>query len=152
MLIYFIIAPKQPSRYLDSLKKCCVRISTRFNVVNYIPHQESTTLHFIANPLNSSKTILLTNTISSLTILGQYRIEDLDKVMCDLHRHFGKIAKVGGLIGHPDLLFVFDADLIRDTFKKEEVQPHRPAMPSLRNYKSKLRKDFFGDNMGLIGV
>lgn len=121
-------------------------------MVNYIPHQESTTLHFIANPLNSSKAILLTNTISSLTILGQYRIEDLDKVMCDLHRHFGKIAKVGGLIGHPDLLFVFDADLIRDTFKKEEVQPHRPAMPSLRNYKSKLRKDFFGDNMGLIGV
>lgn len=87
-----------------------------------------------------------------LIFLGQYRIEDLDKVMRDLHLRFGKVAKVGGLIGHPDLLFVYDADLIRDTFKKEEVQPHRPAMPSLRNYKSKLRKEFFGDNMGLIGV
>uniref|UniRef100_A0A182LWL8 Cytochrome P450 n=1 Tax=Anopheles culicifacies TaxID=139723 RepID=A0A182LWL8_9DIPT len=82
----------------------------------------------------------------------QYKIEDLDKVMQDLHRQYGRIAKVNGLIGHPDLLFVFDADLIRDTFKKEEVLPHRPAMPSLRNYKSKMRKDFFGDNMGLIGV
>ncbi|KAL9699090.1 hypothetical protein quinque_002531 [Culex quinquefasciatus] len=95
---------------------------------------------------------LIGNSWRFAPLIGQYRIEDLDKVMCDLHRHFGKIAKVGGLIGHPDLLFVFDADLIRDTFKKEEVQPHRPAMPSLRNYKSKLRKDFFGDNMGLIGV
>ncbi|ETN58108.1 Cyp49a1 [Anopheles darlingi] len=85
-------------------------------------------------------------------IIGQYKIEDLDKVMQDLHRQYGRIAKVNGLIGHPDLLFVFDADLIRDTFKKEEGLPHRPAMPSLRNYKSKLRKDFFGDNMGLIGV
>uniref|UniRef100_A0A182PLU9 Uncharacterized protein n=1 Tax=Anopheles epiroticus TaxID=199890 RepID=A0A182PLU9_9DIPT len=85
-------------------------------------------------------------------IIGQYKIEDLDKVMQDLHRQYGRIAKVNGLIGHPDLLFVFDADLIRDTFKREDVQPHRPAMPSLRNYKSKMRKDFFGDNMGLIGV
>ncbi|XP_050096636.1 probable cytochrome P450 49a1 [Anopheles aquasalis] len=85
-------------------------------------------------------------------IIGQYKIEDLDKVMQDLYRQYGRIAKVNGLIGHPDLLFVFDADLIRDTFKKEEGLPHRPAMPSLRNYKSKLRKDFFGDNMGLIGV
>uniref|UniRef100_A0A182XML5 Uncharacterized protein n=1 Tax=Anopheles quadriannulatus TaxID=34691 RepID=A0A182XML5_ANOQN len=85
-------------------------------------------------------------------IIGQYKIEDLDKVMQDLHRQYGRIAKVNGLIGHPDLLFVFDADLIRDTFKREDVLPHRPAMPSLRNYKSKLRKDFFGDNMGLIGV
>ncbi|XP_062544598.1 probable cytochrome P450 49a1 [Armigeres subalbatus] len=95
---------------------------------------------------------LIGNSWRFAPLIGQYRIEDLDQVMCDLHRHFGKIAKVGGLIGHPDLLFVFDADLIRDTFKKEEIQPHRPAMPSLRNYKSKLRKNFFGDNMGLIGV
>ncbi|XP_058058725.1 probable cytochrome P450 49a1 isoform X1 [Anopheles bellator] len=95
---------------------------------------------------------LIGNSWRFAPIIGQYKIEDLDKVMQDLHRQYGRIAKVNGLIGHPDLLFVFDADLIRDTFKKEEVQPHRPAMPSLRNYKSKLRKDFFGDNMGLIGV
>lgn len=30
--------------------------------------------------------------------------------------------------------------------------PHRPSMPSLHHYKSKLRKDFFGDDAGLIGV
>lgn len=57
--------------------------------------------------------------------IGQYRIQDLDKVMFTLNKQFGKIAKVGGLIGHPDLLFVFDGDEIRNIFKKEETLPHR---------------------------
>lgn len=116
---------------------------------------------------------------------GQYRIQDLDKVMYTLNNQFGKIAKVGGLIGHPDLLFVFDGDEIRKIFKKEETLPHRcaswnhrrscgsintwliwifsvfffnyfslgrPSMPSLHHYKANLRRDFFGDDAGLIGV
>lgn len=47
--------------------------------------------------------------------------------MYTLNKQFGKIAKVGGLIGHPDLLFVFDGDEIRNIFKKEETLPHRCA-------------------------
>lgn len=62
---------------------------------------------------------------SLFCVSGQYRIQDLDKVMFALNKQFGKIAKVGGLIGHPDLLFVFDADEIRNIFKKEETLPHR---------------------------
>lgn len=69
-----------------------------------------------------------------------------------LRREYGKVAKVGGLIGHPDLLFVFDGDEIRNIFKKEEVLPHRPSMPSLAHYKSHLQKDFFGETAGVIGV
>lgn len=45
--------------------------------------------------------------------------------MYSLHKEYGKIAKVGGLIGHPDLLFIFDGDEIRKVFKREEVLPHR---------------------------
>lgn len=45
--------------------------------------------------------------------------------MKELHLNYGTIAKVGGLIGHPDLLFVFDGDEIRNIFKKEETLPHR---------------------------
>ncbi|XP_067632322.1 probable cytochrome P450 49a1 [Eurosta solidaginis] len=85
-------------------------------------------------------------------LVGQYRIQDLDKVMKELHINYGKIVKVGGLIGHPDLLFIFDGDEIRNIFKKEEIMPHRPSMPSLKHYKGKLRHDFFGDIAGLIGV
>lgn len=57
--------------------------------------------------------------------IGQYRIQDLDKVMYSLQKQYGKIAKVSGLLGHPDLLFVFDGDEIRNIFKKEETLPHR---------------------------
>lgn len=57
--------------------------------------------------------------------LGHYKISELDKVMKELHINYGKIAKVGGLIGHPDLLFIFDGDEIRNIFKKEETMPHR---------------------------
>ncbi|XP_053966323.1 probable cytochrome P450 49a1 [Anastrepha ludens] len=85
-------------------------------------------------------------------LVGQYRIQDLDKVMKELHINYGKIVKVGGLIGHPDLLFIYDGDEIRNIFKKEEAMPHRPSMPSLKHYKGKLRHDFFGDIAGLIGV
>ena len=64
-------------------------------------------------------------TFPSYAQSGQYRIQDLDKVMYSLNKQYGKIAKVGGLIGHPDLLFVFDGDEIRNIFKKEETLPHR---------------------------
>lgn len=47
---------------------------------------------------------------------------------------------------------IFDADEIRNVFRREDVLPHRPAMPSLHYYKGVLRKDFFGDNPGMIGV
>lgn len=61
----------------------------------------------------------------SRRIVGQYSIQELDKVMLSLHQQYGRIAKVGGLIGHPDLLFVFDGDEIRNVFKREEALPHR---------------------------
>ncbi|KAH8252497.1 hypothetical protein KR032_000270 [Drosophila birchii] len=90
--------------------------------------------------------------LNRFPVAGTYKISDLDKVMNQLHIDYGKMAKVGGLIGHPDLLFVFDGDEIRNIFKKEEAMPHRPSMPSLRHYKGDLRRDFFGDVAGLIGV
>lgn len=76
-------------------------------------------IHSIAHFLRSSFVFPFT------CYTGQYRIQDLDKVMYALNKQFGKIAKVGGLIGHPDLLFVFDGDEIRKIFKKEETLPHR---------------------------
>ncbi|KAL1502174.1 hypothetical protein ABEB36_007357 [Hypothenemus hampei] len=85
-------------------------------------------------------------------IIGQYKIHELDQVMWSLYKDYGRIVKVGGLIGHPDLLFVFNGDDIRNVFRREEAMPHRPSMPSLHYYKQKLKRDFFLDNEGVIGV
>lgn len=85
-------------------------------------------------------------------LIGHYKIEELDKLMWSLRKEYGKIVKVSGLIGHPDLLFVFDGDNIKNVFKREEVMPHRPAMPSLHYYKGQLQNEFFDGNAGVIGV
>jgi len=85
-------------------------------------------------------------------VIGQYKIQELDKVMWSLYKDYGQVVKVTGLIGHPDLLFVFDGDIIKQIFKKEEALPHRPSMPSLHYYKQKLNKSFFEGNEGVIGI
>lgn len=90
--------------------------------------------------------------LSPLILIGQYKIHELDKVMWSLRKDYGRIVKVGGLVGHPDLLFVFDGDDIRRVFKREEAMPHRPSMPSLHYYKQNLQREFFEGNAGVIGV
>lgn len=61
--------------------------------------------------------------------------------MLALHKKYGKIAKVGGLIGHPDLLFIYDGDEIRKVFQREEIQPHRYRITS--QYVFKLTPPIF---------
>ncbi|XP_066249042.1 probable cytochrome P450 49a1 [Euwallacea similis] len=95
---------------------------------------------------------ILGNSWRFAPIIGQYKIHELDKVMWSLYHDYGRIVKVGGLIGHPDLLFVFDGEDIRQVFRQEEAMPHRPSMPSLHYYKQKLKKEFFQGNEGVIGV
>lgn len=95
---------------------------------------------------------LIGNSWRFAPVVGQYNIQELDKVMWSLHKDYGGVVKVGGLIGHPDLLFVFDGDDIERVFRREEAMPHRPSMPSLHYYKGVLKKEFFDGNAGVIGV
>lgn len=69
-----------------------------------------------------------------------------------LHAQYGDIVKIEGLLGRPDMVFVYDASEIERIFRREEKMPHRPSMPSLDYYKHVLRKDFFEDNPGVIAV
>nr|XP_018918048.1 PREDICTED: probable cytochrome P450 49a1 [Bemisia tabaci] len=95
---------------------------------------------------------LLGNTWRFIPFVGDYRIEEVDKVSLRLHRQYGNIVKISGLLGRPDMVFLYDADEIEKVFRNEELMPHRPSMPSLNYYKHKLRKDFFGDDAGVIAV
>jgi cytochrome P450 family 49 subfamily A len=84
--------------------------------------------------------------------LGNFCIEEIDRVSRDLYRQYGRVVKVAGLMGRPDMLFLYDADEIERVFRHEELMPHRPSMPSLDYYKHVHRKDFFGENAGVIAV
>uniref|UniRef100_A0A8D9A7N3 Probable cytochrome P450 301a1, mitochondrial n=1 Tax=Cacopsylla melanoneura TaxID=428564 RepID=A0A8D9A7N3_9HEMI len=95
---------------------------------------------------------LLGNNWRFLPYIGMYKIEEIDKMSVRLRAQFGDIVRIGGLLGRPDMVFLYDADEIEKVFRNEELMPHRPSMPSLNYYKHVLRKDFFGDVAGVIAV
>lgn len=47
-----------------------------------------------------------------MPIIGQYTISDVAKISSLLHERYGRIVRFSGLIGRPDLLFIYDADEI----------------------------------------
>lgn len=47
-----------------------------------------------------------------MPIIGQFQISDIARVSYILHERWGRIVRLGGLLGRPDLLFVYDADEI----------------------------------------
>jgi len=95
---------------------------------------------------------ILGNTWRMLPLIGQYQISDVGKISQMFYDEYGKIVRFGGLMGRPDLLFVYDADEIEKVYRQEGPTPFRPAMPCLVHYKSVVRKDFFGELPGVVGV
>lgn len=45
-------------------------------------------------------------------LIGQFKISDIATMSFLLNQIYGRIVKVGGLMGRPDLLFVYDCDEI----------------------------------------
>lgn len=79
-------------------------------------------------------------------------MSDLASVSRLLYEQYGQIVKLSGLVGRPDLLFVYDADETEKVYRLEGDTPYRPSMPCLVKYKSQVRKDFFGRLAGVVGV
>lgn len=95
---------------------------------------------------------LLGNTWRFTPYIGGYSVEHIDKVCVSLREKYGNCVKMAGLLGRPDMLFVFDASEVERVFRGEDTLPHRPSMPSLNYYKHTLRKDFFGAEENCAGV
>ncbi|XP_018568722.1 probable cytochrome P450 301a1, mitochondrial [Anoplophora glabripennis] len=95
---------------------------------------------------------VLGNTWRLLPIVGQYDVSDVAKLSSLFYQEYGKIVKLSGLIGRPDLLFIYDADEIEKVYRREGPTPFRPSMPCLVKYKSDIRKNFFGELAGVVGV
>ncbi|KAG7204439.1 hypothetical protein KM043_004876 [Ampulex compressa] len=95
---------------------------------------------------------ILGNTWRFLPYIGDFKIQNVDQVSKRLHGQYGDIVKIEGLLGRPDMVFVYDANEIERIFRREERMPHRPSMPSLDYYKHTLRRDLFQDTAGVIAV
>ncbi|CAL7945298.1 unnamed protein product [Xylocopa violacea] len=94
----------------------------------------------------------LGNTWRFIPFIGNFKIQAVDQVSKRLYEQYGDIVKIGGLLGRPDMVFVYDANEIERIFRQEERMPYRPSMPSLNYYKHVLRKEFFRENAGVIAV
>ncbi|KAJ8973422.1 hypothetical protein NQ317_016705 [Molorchus minor] len=94
----------------------------------------------------------LGNTWRFIPFVGDFEIEHIDKVSERLYKRYGKIVKMEGLLGRPDMVFLFDPDDIEKVFRQEDILPYRPSMPSLNYYKHVYRKEFFGEHGGVIAV
>lgn len=60
---------------------------------------------------------ILGNTWRLLPVIGQYDISDVAKLSSLFYQEYGKIVKLSGLVGRPDLLFVYDADEIEKVYR-----------------------------------
>nr|QZM07455.1 cytochrome P450 monooxygenase CYP301B1 [Lasioderma serricorne] len=95
---------------------------------------------------------ILGNTWRFIPYIGNFQIEHMDRITRKLYEQYGPIVKVDGLLGRPDMVFLFDADDIEKVYREEDLMPMRPSMPSLDYYKHVYRKDFFGEVGGVIAV
>ncbi|OAD61457.1 putative cytochrome P450 49a1 [Eufriesea mexicana] len=94
----------------------------------------------------------LGNTWRFIPFIGDFKIQAVDQVSKRLYKEYGDIVKLEGLLGRPDMVFIYDANEIERIFRQEERMPYRPSMPSLNYYKHVLRKEYFKDNAGVIAV
>lgn len=92
------------------------------------------------------------NTWRLIPYIGQIQISDFATISQQLYDTYGRIVRLSGLIGRPDLLFIYDVHEIEKVYRREGPTPFRPSMPCLVKYKSEIRKDFFEDLPGVVGV
>nr|WCC58038.1 cytochrome P450 [Pharsalia antennata] len=117
------------------------------------PHSESLARAKPYSEVPGPKPIpILGNTWRLLPIVGQYDVSDVAKLTSLFYQEYGKIVKLSGLVGRPDLLFIYDADEIEKIYRREGPTPFRPSMPCLVKYKGDIRKNFFGELAGVVGV
>ncbi|CAO1297165.1 unnamed protein product [Diamesa tonsa] len=146
---FFGVALTTKQQLTNKIQSTCPYIQTetayqeKSTVVEYKPYTE------VPGP----KPIpVLGNTWRFAPVIGQFKIGDIAKMSFVLQQVWGECVAVRGLIGRPDLLFVYNADEIEKCYRNEGPTPFRPSMPSLVKYKGELRKEFFGELPGVVGV
>lgn len=73
-----------------------------------------------------------------MPVIGQFQISDIARVSYILHERWGRIVRLGGLLGRPDLLFVYDADEIE---KVSYVVLIKNALADIYRYADELNAD-----------
>ncbi|KAJ8722068.1 hypothetical protein PYW08_004470 [Mythimna loreyi] len=71
------------------------------------------------------------------------------EMMDALHKRFGPIAKVKGVFGRADMVFLFEPEYVEQVFRGQEANPIRPGLKSLEYFRENTQK---GTVDGLYGL
>ncbi|XP_073944631.1 cytochrome P450 CYP12A2-like isoform X3 [Choristoneura fumiferana] len=55
---------------------------------------------------------------------------------------YGPIAKIDGIFGKQDMIWLFDADAVGDIYRSENILPNRPGFESFAYYRKKYSKNY----------
>lgn len=79
----------------------------------------------MAPPDSSKYSYIIVLLIAIFSFTGNYTVEHIDKVCLSLREQYGTCVKITGLLGRPDMLFVFEAGEVERVFRGEDAAPHR---------------------------
>lgn len=85
-------------------------------------------------------------------IFGKYGGMDFLELDHALYKDFGNISVLRALPGRKPIVLLYDPVDIEKMFRNEGIWPHREIMPSLQEYRTKTRKEFFDTAPGIITV
>ncbi|XP_068083402.1 probable cytochrome P450 49a1 isoform X2 [Anabrus simplex] len=92
---------------------------------------------------------LIGNAWRFLPFVGKYDGLDFVEMTKKLNAEYGNIFKIPKLLGRDDMVFIFDPQDFETVFRNEGPWPIRQLLPSVKEYRSVLRKDFYKGIGGL---
>ncbi|GBP62019.1 Probable cytochrome P450 301a1, mitochondrial [Eumeta japonica] len=86
---------------------------------------------------------LVGNTWRFIPYVGGYSVRHVDKVCTALWRQYGRCVRLAGLLGRPDMLFVFDAAEVERVFRSEDGTPSQTIDAFSKLLQARVEKGFF---------
>ncbi|CAB3362649.1 Hypothetical predicted protein [Cloeon dipterum] len=93
---------------------------------------------------------LIGNAWRFLPFVGTFDMTNFFKWSNSLLNEYGKIVRISNLPGRRDMVLLFDPDMIADVYKNEGQWPERFVLQSVKQFREKVRPDFFEGFQGLV--
>ncbi|XP_065345992.1 uncharacterized protein LOC135943381 [Cloeon dipterum] len=93
---------------------------------------------------------LIGNAWRFLPFVGTFDMTNFFKWSNSLLNEYGKIVRISNLPGRRDMVLLFDPDMIAEVYKNEGQWPERFVLQSVKQFREKVRPDFFEGFQGLV--
>ncbi|CAH0585749.1 unnamed protein product [Chrysodeixis includens] len=85
-----------------------------------------------------------------IPVIGSFGKEDLFDVVGVLHKRFGPIVKMEGVLARANMVFLFEPEHIDQVYRAQEVNPLRPGFETLEYFREVIKKGSLDGIYGLM--